>query len=218
MHHLHLHFRIRTPMPSSTKFLACQFRLSELLMDAPQNEVAKWLITTCGIPAEKAVALSNKLDAECWISTVSALQQMIASDGSFLDVLGCPKPIQLVIRTNINAHNKKSLDKLSTIEVEHLLNNLFPEERYGTTYRARKITGTVLNVTESPEKLMQWGITSAIHAEAVWISLSKWKSAGVPLDQLEGAQENASTENISDESTDHVRCLIPCPCVSVTGS
>jgi hypothetical protein len=174
-------------------------------MDTPKNEVTQWLVSACGVPYDKAASLSGKLRNECWISTLDALQQMLTSNASFLDVLACPKPMQLIINSKISTYNKKGLDKLSTREVEYLLNNLFPEELYGTKYRSCKISGLVLSVAESAEKLVKWGVSSVIHAEALWISLSKWKEGGVPVEQLAGFVEgalSASSDTVSEAGLD----------------
>jgi hypothetical protein len=167
------------------------------------SEIAEWLKTFCNIPADRAVALAQRLDTEAYITTLQELQNMLSSTPAFLDVLEIAKPMQMVITTKLAAYSNKKLEDLSVREVQHLLDQLFPEEMYGLQFRKNKISGFVLKFTDNVQKLVEWGISSPIHAEAIWLSVGKWKASGVPRSQLPPAGGSISSEEVSSASKQH---------------
>jgi hypothetical protein len=137
------------------------------------------------------------------MTTLQQLQQMLSSTPTFLDVLDIPKPMQMVITSKLAAYSNKKLEDLSVREVQHLLDQLFPEEFYGLHFRKKKISGFVLKFADNVQKLMEWGISSLIHAEAIWLSVGKWKASGVPRNQLPPAGGSISSEEVSSASKPH---------------
>ena len=162
---------------------------------APLSELVNWFISYCGIPSDRAEKLGKTLDEQCWINSIEALQQIIKSTPNFMDDLGLPKPIQVVLKNKLISYNNRDIVDLTAHQIQHLLEQLFPEESYGLQFRQNKINGTVLNVADGPNKLKEWGVNSMIHADALWLSLQSWKQSGVPLNQLPPDHtESASTE------------------------
>lgn len=162
------------------------------------SDIATWLISNCGIGASKASMVADRLATECWVDRVEALQTLVADHPESLDVLDFPKPMLAILKSKIVSFNNKNVVDLSTHDVQYLLLRTFPAEHYGETFRKNRINGFVLNSASNAQRLIDWGVSSPIHAEALWNTILVWKEKGVPNSFLaRDDQESVTTDSSS---------------------
>ena len=160
-----------------------------------------FFVLQCGMSAENANSISERLEKDHWISTLQALQENVEQNLAIFDDVGLPKTVQPMVKAKILSMNRKRLDTLSVNEVQILLKNVFPEDtQYGDNFEARKINGFVLRSVQNANTLTDWGIDSKIYADALLVHLSSWKEFGVPINLLVPKNEGGESTLFSQSS------------------
>jgi hypothetical protein len=149
-----------------------------------RNEISLWLANACGMDPEKAVHVQKEFVEGFYFRTVRAIQEMLAQTPNLLASLKLPPPTRLLLEAKINAYNTKKLERLSSHDMENLLNGFYIGECYGTKIVGHKVNGFVLATAGSVERLHQWGVTDPNHVEDLWQRVVHWKKYGVPMDFL----------------------------------
>lgn len=165
------------------------------------SEIGTWLISNCGMGASKAGMIAERLASELWIDRVEALQQAVTEQPDTLDALEIPKPMLSILKSKLASYYNKNLVDLSTRDVQSVVFRIFPGENYADTMRNNKINGFVLSSAGNIEKLKEWGVSSEIHAEALFGTIAGWKDKGVPNNLLIRDDQASVTTDSSVVST-----------------
>jgi len=172
-------------------------------MESEDTPLLGWMVANLGLSIEKAELVNKKL-ADSWINSVESLQAVLSENPSVFDEIEVPKPIQAVFKAKLSSFSSKKVEELVESEVMHLIGYMFPGEAYAAVFLSKKINGFVLSSATEPAKLVEWGITSLIHAEALWARLVGWKQTGVQFKLLrEAASAMEARKGLAKSSEVH---------------
>ena len=175
-------------------------------MESEDTPLLGWMVANLGLSVEKAELVNKKLE-DSWITSVESLQTVLSENPSVFDEIEIPKPIQAVFKAKLSSFSSKKVEELVESEVMHLIGYLFPGEDYSAVFLSKKINGFVLSSAIEPAKLVEWGIASFIHAEALWARLVGWKQSGVQFKLLREAASAMEARKSSPKSTEVHKCI-----------
>ena len=170
-------------------------------MESEDTPLLGWMVANLGLSVEKAELVNKKLE-DSWITSVESLQTVLSENPSVFDEIEIPKPIQAVFKAKLSSFSSKKVEELVESEVKHLIGYLFPGEDYSAVFLSKKINGFVLSSATEPAKLVEWGIASFIHAEALWARLVGWKQSGVQFKLLREAASAMEARKSSPKSSE----------------
>lgn len=179
----------------------CTKKTGDLQMESQDTPLLGWMVTNLGLAIERAELVNKKL-ADSWIYTVESLQTVLSENPNVFDEIEIPKPIQAVFKAKLSSFSSKKVEELVESEVMHLIGHLFPGEDYNDVFHSKKINGFVLSSATGPAKLVEWGIASPIHAEALWTRLTSWKQTGVQFKLLREAASTADSRKTTEKSSE----------------
>lgn len=152
--------------------------------DRKRNEISRWLIDSCDMVPEKALAVQHQLCEEFCHTSVRAVQEMLELMPDLLTHLKLPEPTRMRLENKIRSYNTKRIERLSRTEVQIVLDWFYMGEGYGSKIAAHGVNGFVLSTSGSLDRLKDWGVTDPTHAEGVHARIVQWKKHGVPRDFL----------------------------------
>ena len=166
-------------------------------MERSKTIILNWLINDCHVDHDRARYLEEQIKEKCCVTSVESLQVILLESPDALDGIEFPLCTKRYLIKSICSFNCKSLLFLSTLDVIQLFNLFYPGEKYGNDALHYKLNGIVLYYVDDAEKLLSFGISDQIHADALFKKIQNWKLYGVPLNLLNIQQEEHTTHTSS---------------------
>ena len=166
-------------------------------MERSKTIILNWLINDCHIDDDRARYLEEQIREKCCVTSVESLQVILLESPDALDGIEFPLCTKRYLIKSICSFNCKSLLFLSTLDVKELFNLFYPGEKYGNVALNYKLNGIVLYYVDDAEKLLSFGISDRIHADALFKKIQNWKFYGVPLNLL-NIQQEKHTSSVRD--------------------
>lgn len=144
------------------------------------RSLREFLITNCRLAASVCDDIISKLENIHSVRNTSDLERMLLSDPAFLTKeIGVARIVELRI---LDSMGYRSLEYLSTIDIQRVLSNLNNDERIKQYFKNHNVIGIALASVQSTNELVAINLfreSQSLHAQALFNKIQEWQKYGI---------------------------------------